>query len=96
MLDLPGGGAVCLAREGERFPIPVHETDTNGVVAWNAYVRIDGAAFHVTDRSGGSARTILGYPAAPFCLDRWSLARGREKLWDEATPKSSRRKPTPD
>src|SRR5438552_3337002 len=64
MLDPEDGYAVCLAREGEPRPIPIQETNAKLLIEWNADYRIEGEAFTVVERSGGSARTIVGYPTA--------------------------------
>jgi hypothetical protein len=61
MFDVDDGQAACLARAGQPAPIPIEETDTKLLVAWQAHYRIEGDTFTVIERDG-STRSFTGYP----------------------------------
>ena len=72
LLDWEDGLAAPLARDGDREPIHIEETDANFTIEWKGSYRIDGAAFIYTDRKRGGMRAILGYPTQKLA----HLARG--------------------
>ncbi|MDQ3620958.1 MAG: SEC-C domain-containing protein [Verrucomicrobiota bacterium] len=61
MLDVNDGEAACLARDYEKWPIPILETETSFSVEWSASYAIRGELFIVVE-PGGSSRAIAGYP----------------------------------
>ena len=62
LLDWEDGLAAPLARDGDREPIHIEETDANFTIDWKGSYRIEGAAFIYADRQRGGMRAILGYP----------------------------------
>jgi hypothetical protein len=54
--------AARLARDGEREPIHIEETDTTFAIGWKGRYRIDGPAFVYSDHDTGRVGTIIGYP----------------------------------
>jgi hypothetical protein len=62
LLDPADGLAARLARDGEREPIHIEETDTTSAIDWKGRYRIDGPAFVYADNDSGRITTVLGYP----------------------------------
>jgi hypothetical protein len=58
----PPTGSPRLARNGERDPIHIEETDTTFAIGWKGRYRIDGPAFAYSDNDRGRMTTVLGYP----------------------------------
>jgi hypothetical protein len=62
LLDPADGLAARLARDGEREPIHIEETDTTFAIRWKGRYRIEGPTFVYSDNDGGRVTTMLGYP----------------------------------
>ena len=62
MLDPQDGLALCLARDGDRQPFVITETQAQFAVEWNSDYQIEGGLFVVSERESGRTRTIMGYP----------------------------------
>jgi hypothetical protein len=62
LLDPADQRAARLARDGEREPIHIEETDTTFAIGWKGHYRIDGLAFVYSDRDTGRLTTIRDYP----------------------------------
>jgi len=62
LLDPADRLAARLARDGQREPIHIEETDTTFAIGWKGRYRIEGPAFVYADRDTGRVTTILGYP----------------------------------
>jgi hypothetical protein len=62
LLDPADRRAARLARDGEREPIHIEETDTTFAIGWKGRYRIEGPAFVYSDHDSGRVTTILGYP----------------------------------
>jgi hypothetical protein len=62
LLDPADGLAARLARDGEREPIHIEETDTTFAIRWKGHYRIEGPTFVYSDNDSGRVTTMLGYP----------------------------------
>jgi len=62
LLDPADGLAARLARDGEREPIHIEETDTTFAIRWKGRYRIEGPTFVYSDNDSGRVTTMLGYP----------------------------------
>ena len=62
LLDPADGLAARLARDGEREPIHIEETDTTLAIRWKGRYRIEGPTFVYSDNDSGRVTTMLGYP----------------------------------
>lgn len=62
LLDVRDQLAVRLARDGDRDPIHLKETDASFAMEWKGHYRIDSSASIYTERQSGRITTILGYP----------------------------------
>lgn len=61
VLDPEDNLALCLARDGDPYPVQVKETEENYSIEWNARYHIEDKLFTVAE-SSGRVRTIMGYP----------------------------------
>ena len=61
VLDPEDNLALCLARDGDPYPVHVKETEQNYSIEWNARYHIEDEFFTVAE-SSGRVRTIMGYP----------------------------------
>src|SRR5215467_15284466 len=62
LLDPADGLAARLARDGEREPIHIEETDTTFAIRWEGRYRIEGPTFVYSENDSGRVTTMLGYP----------------------------------
>ena len=62
LLDPADGLAARLARDGEREPIHIEETDTTFAIRWKGRYRIEGPTFVYSDNDSGRVTMMLGYP----------------------------------
>jgi len=62
LLDAEDQLAAQLARDGDREPIDIKESETNFTIDWQGSYRIEGATFIYNDRKRSARRAILGYP----------------------------------
>jgi hypothetical protein len=62
LLDPADGLAARLARNGEREPIHIEETDTTFAIGSKGRYRIEGPAFVYSENDTGRITTIVGYP----------------------------------
>jgi hypothetical protein len=64
MLEPEDGGALPLARAGERLPFRIVETATELGIEWTHSYHVDGEHFVVLEHQTGRVRAIFGYPLA--------------------------------
>jgi hypothetical protein len=62
LLDVSDQLATALARDGEKLPVYIEDTERNFTIGWTGSYRINGKAFVYRDKDTGNVRTILGYP----------------------------------
>ena len=61
VLDPEDNLALCLARDGDPYPVHIKETEQNYSIEWNSMYHIEDEWFMVAE-SSGRVRTIVGYP----------------------------------
>jgi len=62
LLDAADHLAARVARDGDREPIHIEDTDTTFAVEWKGQYRIEAGNFVYIDGHGGRVTAIFGYP----------------------------------
>jgi prepilin-type processing-associated H-X9-DG protein len=62
LLDAADHLAARVARDGDREPIHIEDTDTTFAVEWKGHYRIEGGNFVYVDGHSGRVTAIFGYP----------------------------------
>lgn len=62
LLDAADHLAARVAREGDREPVHIEDTDTTFAVEWKGHYRIEGESFVYVDGHSGRVTAVFGYP----------------------------------